>query len=337
VRAAHLQWHRADCLLKRRGGWLMAFVSLGALLMLTSCGAFGSVTQTKSAATPTATDAPPTPTPTPDPYAWVWNIGVPANRLVLYYYIPGAPWGFVGTYTDSSLLARIQEQSQQYAELDPAHPVVSGLDIVSPVAEPSPGPDGYYSAFTSPDIVQHYLNLATQQHMLFFLDMQIGRAPLQPEVDALWQYLQIPNVELALDPEFDVAPYGVPDANLGHMMAAQINPVIDELSRLVATRHLPPKILIIHQWQESMLPDWQNIRLQPGVSVITCSDGFGTPAEKLGDYQQFDNVQLIQYPGIKLFYPNFPGNPPHPTLDTPLLSPADVLKLHPVPILIMYQ
>lgn len=333
-------WVKESCAARTSGRqcqWLVCLASLVILLILTSCDPPGSTLHVQPTPTSTATIPPPTPTPTPDPYAWVWNIELPYNRLVLFYYIPEAPWGFVGTFSDSALLARVHEQSQQYAELDPAHPAVSGLDVVSPVAEPDPGPDGYYSALTAPETVEHYLNLATQQHMLFFLDMQIGRAPLQKEVAALWQYLQLPNVDLALDPEFDVAPYGVPDINLGHMMASDINPVIDELSHLVIDRHLPPKILIIHQWQESMLPDWYNIKPKYGVTIITCSDGFGTPEEKLADYQQFDNVQLIEYPGIKLFYPNFPGNPPHPTLDDPLMSPADVLKLHPAPVLVMYQ
>jgi hypothetical protein len=321
---------------------LISSIILGILLILTSCDSAGSASHPQYHPRPTATALPPA-TPTPDPYAWVRHISVPANRLVLYYYIPGAPWGFVGTYNDSDLLARVQAQSQQYASLDPAHPVISGLDIVAPVAQADPGPDGYYSAFPPADLIQHYVDLATQQHLLLFLDMQIGRAPLLPEVGALWQYLQLPNVELALDPEFAVAPDGIPDLNLGHMLASDINPVIDELARLVNGQphidgeRLPPKILIIHQWQDVMLPDWYNIHPRPGVSVITCSDGFGSPGSKQDDYQEFDNTHLIQYPGIKLFYPNFPGNPTHPTLDDPLMAPADVLALQPSPILVMYQ
>jgi len=320
---------------------------LGLMLILAGCGSSRSAPQAQKT---TQHPARPTPTATrvplnlaPDPNAWVWQVDVPANRLLLYYYIPGAPWGFIGTYNDHDLLARIKDQSQQYAQLDPSHPVISGLDIASPVVQPDPGPNGYYSTFSSPDLIQHYLDLATQQHMLFFLDMQIGRAPLLPEVAALWPYLQLPNVELALDPEFALGPGGIPDVNLGQMQARDIDAVINELARLaegqrqVDSQPLPPKMLIIHQWQEFMLPDWYNIHAKPGVRVITCSDGFGSPGSKLGDYQVFDNQQLVQYPGFKLFYPNFPGNPPHPTLDSPLMSPADVLKLNPTPVMVMYQ
>src|SRR6266568_2539211 len=62
--------------------------------------------------------------------------------------------------------------------------------------------------------------------------------------------------------------------------------------------------------------------LQPGVQLVTCVDGFGTPGEKIDDYRIFDNQQLIQYPGFKLFY----------KLDKPLMSPADVLALDPPPL-----
>jgi hypothetical protein len=56
-------------------------------------------------------------------------------------------------------------------------------------------------------------------------------------------------------------------------------------------------------------------------------DGFGAPSWKMNDYQMFDKQQLIQYPGMKLFY----------KLDKPLMSPSDVLGLDPSPLMVMYQ
>ncbi|MEO6891843.1 MAG: hypothetical protein ABI456_19760, partial [Ktedonobacteraceae bacterium] len=162
---------------------------------------------------------------------------------------------------------------------------------------------------------------------LFFFDMQIGHSPIQKEVNLLWPYLQRPGVDLSLDPEFDMAPGAVPGREFGRMPAAEINWVIDQLSELVRTQHLPPKILIIHQFLMQMLPDWQKIQLKPGVQVITCVDGFGSPAAKTADYRIFDQRQLIQYPGMKMFY----------ALDKPLMAPAQVLALRPVPLMVMYQ
>jgi hypothetical protein len=157
--------------------------------------------------------------------------------------------------------------------------------------------------------------------------MQIAHSTVQSEVNNVWPFLEQPGVDLALDPEFDMPPGATPGVEFGHMTDTEINWVINKLSNLVLTQHLPPKILIIHQFRESMLPDWQNIHIQPGVEVVTTVDGFGSPAEKIVDYNIFDKQQLIQYPGFKLFY----------DLDNPLMSPADVLALEPPPLMVMYQ
>lgn len=278
------------------------------------------------------------------PYGWAWQVSVPANRIMAYYFIPYAPWGFMGTYMDDPdgdalLLSRIQQQSQGYADLDPAHPIVNAIDIATPVVQADPGPDGYWTAFTPDDVMQHYYNLATSHHMLFFVDIQLGRMPVEKALQELWPWIQLPNVGVALDPEFDVAPSGIPDRDLGIMHASEINRAVDMLSALVAQRNLPPKILVVHQWAFPSLPDWYNVKLNPNVSIITCSDGFGAPQTKIeGDYAVFDKKQLIQYPGFKLFYPNWPGQRgDHPELDNPLMQPADVLNLDPTPVFVMYQ
>lgn len=277
------------------------------------------------------------------PDSWMWGVQVPRDRLLVYYHIPYAPWGYLGAYTDTphgddQLLARIAAQSQAYAKLDPRHPVVSALDIVSPVAQADPQPDGSYTAFTPDSVVEHYYQLATRHHMLFFLDVQPGRMPLDTIVTRLWKWLQLPNVHLALDAEFDVAPDGVPDQDLGVMHASEINEVVARLANLVASKHLPHKIVILHQWSAPSLPDWHDVRTNQDVAIVTCADGFGTPGMKLDKYDVFDHQRLIQYAGIKLFYPNWPGQrEDHPLLDHPLMAPADVLKLQPPPTLVMYQ
>jgi hypothetical protein len=235
--------------------------------------------------------------------------------------------GPIGAYSDDELLARLQQQAQAYADLDPEHAVIPAFDYVTPVAQASPMADGTWRARMPDDSIEHYRDLANTNHMLFFMDMQIGHSNIQSEVNNVWSFLQQPGVDLALDPEFDMPPGTTPGIEFGRMTASEINWVIDKLSNLVLTQHLPSKILIIHQFRESMLPDWQKIRIKPGVEVITSVDGFGAPAAKIGDYRIFDKQQLIQYPGFKLFY----------RWDRPLMSPSDVLKLDPPPLMVMYQ
>jgi hypothetical protein len=262
------------------------------------------------------------------PDGWTWFTSLPEHRLVIFYGNPlAAVMGPIGQYDDEDLIAHLQAQAQIYRQLDPSHPVVPALDYVTPLAQPIPMSDNSWTYRMPDDSIKHYVDLARDHHVLFFFDMQIGHSPIQKEVEHLWPYLEQPWVDLSLDPEFDMAPGDVPGQEFGRMKASEINWVIDQLSQLVQTRHLPPKTLIIHQFLEQMLPDWQKIKLQPGVQVVTCVDGFGQPGAKMDDYYMFNNQQRIQYPGMKLFY----------NLDKPLMSPSDVLALKPSPLMVMYQ
>ncbi len=325
---------------------VLALISLAVLLIVSGCG--NALQATKPQSKPTGKHTTPTSTSKSDsstsisnlsqeveamrmlagPTGWMWHVSLPNDRLVVYYGNPfSSAMGPIGAYSDDDLLALLRQQAQAYAELDPSHPVIPALDYVTPVVQGSPQADGTWTARMPDDSIEYYRQLANSNHMLFFMDMQIGHSTVQREVNNVWQFLEQPGVDLALDPEFDMPPGAIPDVNLGHMSAAEINWVIDQLSNLVQTYHLPPKILIIHQFRIEMLPDWQNIRVKPGVEVVTCVDGFGTPGEKLDDYRIFDNQQLIQYPGFKLFY----------KLDKPLMSPGDVLNMNPAPLMVMYQ
>jgi hypothetical protein len=261
---------------------------------------------------------------------WIWRASLPNDRIVAFYGNPmSAPMGPIGQYSDDELMAKLQEQAQAYAQIDPSHPVIPALDYVTPVVQPVPMADNSW-VYRMPDSsIQHYISLANSNHALFFFDMQIGHSTVQTEVGHVWQYLQMPGVDLSLDPEFALWPGEIPDVEFGHMEASQVNWVIDQLSQLVQRDHLPPKVLIVHRFLEEMLPDWQNIQPKPGVQVVITVDGFGAPQEKMGDYQVYDNQELLpnEYPGMKLFY----------NLDKPLMSPKDLMALNPPPLLVMYQ
>ena len=73
----------------------------------------------------------------------MWRTSLPAHRLVIYYGNPtSSAMGPIGSYSDTELLSRLQQQAQAYAALDPAHPVIPALDYVTPVAQPVPMADG---------------------------------------------------------------------------------------------------------------------------------------------------------------------------------------------------
>ena len=262
------------------------------------------------------------------PGGWAWRTSLPDHRLVVFYGNPLSPvMGPLGQFSDDELIAKLHEQAKAYADLDPSHPIIPALDYVTPVVQPVPMDDNSWVYRMPAASVEHYIDLANRNQALFFFDMQVGHSSVKKEVDLVWSYLRRPGVMLALDPEFDMPPGAIPDQVFGRMTADEINGAIDRLSELAQSEHLPPKILIIHQFLKQMLPDWQNIKVKPGVQVVTCVDGFGPPNEKLDDYRMFDKEQLIQYPGMKLFY----------KLDTPLMPPAAVLAMDPSPLMVMYQ
>ncbi|HEX9056049.1 MAG TPA: hypothetical protein VF818_00820 [Ktedonobacterales bacterium] len=293
------------------------------------------------------------------PDSWEWRSALPGARIILYFGIAGTPaGGVIGWYgnDEAGLLNQLRNQGQGYAQVDPSHPVMMGLDLVNPLADALPQ-QGYYIDRMDPSIIQHYADLAHDNHMLFFMDMQIEKSTVQRELAYILPYLQLPWVDIALDPEWDHAFGGQEagcnvgfDPNItGRTRVSEINYLIDQLSALVVSKHLPPKILIIHQYQfgenpanrgyicSNAMPSegWQNIVFKPGVQIVVNTDGVGGPEAKTADYIAFDHDQHIQYPGIKLYYyypiltPNF--------YDTPLMSPAQVLSLDPPPLLIMYQ
>ncbi len=56
-------------------------------------------------------------------------------------------------------------------------------------------------------------------------------------------------------------------------------------------------------------------------------DGFGEPSTKKETLHAYIEKEPVQWVGFKLFYKN----------DHPMLSPSEVLKLHPIPLFISYQ
>lgn len=309
------------------------------------------------------------------PDDWAWRDSLPGSRIILYYGVVGAPTaGVIGYYggNEDGLLNQLRGQAQAYAQLDPSHPVVMGLDVVDPLADAQPQ-QGFYIDRMDPSILQHYVDLTRDNHMLLFFDMQIGYSTMQRELTYLMPYLQYPWVHLAIDPEWDHAHGGQGEGcpgfqdNIdatGRMYADEINYVISQLSALVVTQHLPPKTLILHQYQYGEDPNnqgyvcnnrkpsegWQNIQPMPGVNLVINCDGVGSSlygglSLKYEVYGIFDHDQQIGlaahhiyiYTGIKLYYaypdlglaPNF--------YDDPQMTPQEVLGLDPPPLLVMYQ
>jgi hypothetical protein len=92
-------------------------------------------------------------------------------------------------------------------------------------------------------------------------------------------------------------------------------------------------VLVIHQWNYAVLTNKNKIKLNPDVSIVLQSDGFGATSDKLFDYQAFVQKAMIQYGGYKLFF-QYPGAGAG---DNPLQTPAQVMQVYPQPLFISYE
>lgn len=248
------------------------------------------------------------------------------NRLVTYY---GNPWaagmGILGQLSKSELVDALHRRAAQYAAAG-AKPVRPTIHMVVTTAQASPGADGLYRARMPVSVIQDYARLAAANNMLFIADVQVGRSTVADEVAAIQGILDEPQVHLALDPEFDMWGGQVPGVELGHMTASEINHALGVLGG-IAARTGQPKILIVHQFAASMLPDKGAIGSNPLVDLAIVMDGFGGQAIKIQHYDMYVRDSAIPYGGIKLFF----------DWDTPLMTAQQALSLSPSPDVVIYQ
>lgn len=294
-----------------------------------------------------AQSSPTAPSSTPTVAAFDPSVGAPLpnNRVVAAYGIVGGV-DFNGPASSldmlTAFLPRLQQLGQQYAQLDPTHPVKLGIDLVVNTIQPCSAYPKYCSSWPDDSIIQSYVDFCQQHNLLLFFDLQLGTEPVQDAVmNHVLPYLEKYSfTELALDTEFHFpnTPQGYADAAgypccLGWMNASEINWAINELAQISQQQRLPRKVLVVHEWNPAVLPDKDKIQPNPNVSLVLQSDGFGAVDNKLGDYQAFVQQDLLEYGGYKLFFQYNGGS----AYDSPFQTPQDVMRLFPQPLFISYE
>ena len=292
--------------------------------------------------TPRPTAAPAGPTPTPMPGIAVTSVAtqpaqsadadpralLPKYRILSYYGHPNSDtMGILGEYSKEDLLSKLQEEQAAYEAADPSRPVMLAFELIATVAQPYPAEDDTYLTTTGDDLIQEYLDFATENNMILILDVQIGLSTVKAEIDKVEKWLLYPNVHLALDPEFAMAEGEIPGTTIGGIDASDVTYAQERLAQLAADNDLPPKMLIVHQFHEEMIRNSESLAPVDGVQLVIDFDGFGDPSNKVAGYNLFLQDRPIQFAGIKLFYKQ----------DDPLMSPQDVVALSPPPDFVVYQ
>jgi len=258
---------------------------------------------------------------------------LPFNRIVAYYgNFYSTAMGVLGQYPPDQMMAMLASTTAEWQAADPSTPVIPALDYIAVTAQGSAGADGKYRDRMPASQIDKALALASSVNGLVFLDVQVGWSNVQTEVTFLAPYLKLPNVELSLDPEFDMEPGVKPDQEIGTMSATDINWAANFLANIVNQNNLPPKILVVHRFTLDMVTNYKEIAPLPQVQVVIDMDGWGSQAKKINTYETVEEAEPVQFTGFKLFYKNDLLPP-----STGMLTPQQILQLTPQPSYIQYQ
>ena len=247
---------------------------------------------------------------------------------VALYGHPGAPvLGSLGEQDVEASVERAQRVARDYA--GSGRPVVATFEIITTVASESAGADGDYSNEFPESTFQPWIDAAAGAGMHVVLDLQPGRDTFPSQLAEIEGLLAHPHVSLALDPEWSVGPDERPGGGrIGTVDGAEVNATVDALDQLVRRHDLPPKMLVVHQFTDSMVTNRSIIRGTGNVVVLFQMDGFGTLPRKRGSWDRMvADLPPEALTGWKNFYDE----------DQPTPTPDETLAQLPVPTYVSFQ
>ena len=246
------------------------------------------------------------------------------QQILSYYGNPyTADMGILGELEAEALVQKLKAHAQLYDSLNGSRRVQAALHLVYATAQPDPGPEGLHLLYVDEETVWDYIDLARDNGLLIFLDLQVGRSDVESELAKILPYLEQPHVHVALDPEFAMGEGEVPGERIGSLDAADVNAAQALIQGFLEGRDLPDKVLIVHQFTRDMLTNPELIKDYPRVRLVIDMDGFGPSEIKCVKYGWF--AAPAEYSGFKLFFRH----------DTDLMSEQEVLELE--PNVIIYQ
>lgn len=307
---------------------------VAALLCLSTACAAAEPPEPVAVAKPVASPAPsPSATLKPVPYLPRGGHGVfQGHMVVMAYGTADTPvLGVLGEAPPEEAARRLEALSAQWAKAS-GKPVRPAFELITSVAQRSPGADGRYSRGLTHEQVQRYLDAARKAKMLLVLDFQPGLASVLDQVKHYERFLLQPEVGIAIDPEWALEEGQRPGRQIGSLDAATLNSVSAYLSDLVSRHRLPEKVFLVHQFKTHMLPDREKVVDRFGLATVLHVDGFGPRHAKKQTYDLLSSKDGVipggrVHNGYKLFVDE----------DVPLQEPAEVLRHTPRPELVSYQ
>jgi len=252
-----------------------------------------------------------------------------SHQVVSFYGFPNVEgMGELGRHDPEAAAEHIKRLAAEYDALNGDRPTVGALHLIVDVAQAKPTSDGLFLERLDLARIAEYVEVAREHDLLLFLDLQIGWSDALEDTRRLEWFLREPFVHLALDPEFATGRYSTaPGLVIGSLDADEVNEVQDFLAELVREAGIPPKLLVVHQFQAHMLIEPERFANVPEVEVTIDMDGFGGVGPKLGGYRRFALADYAERSAFKLFY----------RWDEPIMTPEQILGLDEPPDYIIYQ
>lgn len=248
------------------------------------------------------------------------------RMVALYGSVETTVLGVLGEQGLDATVERARSVAEPYGA-DGAR-VLPAFEIITTIASATAQPTGDYSRRTPIEAIRPWVDRAAEEGIYVFLDLQPGRTDFLTQAIEYEELLREPHVGLALDPEWRLEPDQVHLQQIGSVAAAEVQEVADWLAELTREHRLPEKLLVLHQFRFSMLPDRDTILAPPELAVVVHMDGQGSLTAKYETYAAITGgVEDRWLWGWKNFYDE----------DSPTATPVQVLDLDPLPVLVTYQ
>lgn len=253
----------------------------------------------------------------------------PGRRLVALYGTPTFPaLGVLGETDLAGSIAAAQGMAAQYQALT-ADVVVPAFEIIVTIASAGAGDDGNYSNELPVETFVPWVEAARDAGIYVVIDLQPGRTDFLTQAMLYEPLLRYPNVGLALDPEWRLAPDQVHLRQIGSVHAAEVNAVSTWLADLTRAHALPQKLFVLHQFSHRMIGDRALVDVsRPELATMIHVDGQGSQGAKAGTWA---SLQQGAPAGLAWGWKNFIDE------DVPMLTPPETYAVQPVPDLVTYQ
>lgn len=254
---------------------------------------------------------------------------LPDRQIVALYGEPDTPeLGALGQQPLDASIIRVKDLARQYVgQSNPK--VLPAFEIIATVASDTPMADGSYSRPADSRTLATWVAAARQHGVYVMLDLQPGRTDFFTQAQQLAPLLAQPNVGLALDPEWRLATDQLPLQQIGSVDVGEINKTAAWLADLTRRKHLPQKLLLLHQFRPSMIVNRAGLdTAYPELAYVIQMDGQGSQPDKENSWQA---VTAEPPEGVQFGWKNFFEK------DVPMRSPQETMTLVPRPAYVSYQ